>query len=208
MDEREIPTIPEVNAAPRPASIRGVIVFLHGWTGDEHSMDVLDGALPEGWWRFSLRAPFPAPGGGFSWSDPALDHGTTTAALDHGAGAAARWISSTHPLHDAPLVLMGFSQGAAVALACATRLVTPPAGLAILAGFAPDDLAMANLAGLPVYWSHGSQDDLVPIGRARRDVEALRRAGAPVAFCEAEVGHKVGVDCVRGLKQWLDDLAR
>jgi phospholipase/carboxylesterase len=206
VDELKSPTIAEVNAGVRPALTRGVIVFLHGWTGDEHSMDVLDGALPAGWWRFSLRAPFGAPGGGFSWSDPTVDHGTTTAALRPGADALARWLSSTPELNGAPFVLMGFSQGAAVALACATRLVTPPAGLAILAGFAPGDLSLAPFAGMPIYWSHGLQDRLVPIDRARRDIEALRLAGAPVVFCEADVGHKVGVECVRGLKQWLEDL--
>jgi predicted esterase len=44
----------------------------------------------------------------------------------------------------------------------------------------------------------------VPVERARRDVEILRAASVDVAYCEAEVGHKLGIDCLHGLKTWLE----
>ncbi|MGD8822778.1 MAG: hypothetical protein PVG63_06725, partial [Anaerolineales bacterium] len=59
--------------------------------------------------------------------------------------------------------------------------------------------------GVPVYWGHGTEDELIPIEHARHDVERLRTAGVDVSFCEAEVGHKVGVECTRGLKTWFED---
>jgi predicted esterase len=75
-----------------------------------------------------------------------------------------------------------------------------------LAGFVPDGFevrAGARLAGVPVYWGHGTKDDQVPVQRARRDVSRLRQAGLDVTYCEADVGHKLGADCLRGLKGWF-----
>ena len=63
--------------------------------------------------------------------------------------------------------------------------------------------SLARLASLPVYWGHGTQDDQVPVERARRDVARLRQAGVDVSYCEADVGHKLGADCLLGLASWL-----
>ena len=35
---------------------------------------------------------------------------------------------------------------------------------------------------------------------ARQLIESLEKAGALITFCEAEVGHKVSADCLRGLE--------
>jgi hypothetical protein len=45
------------------------------------------------------------------------------------------------------------------------------------------------------YLAHGTQDKLVPVDVARRSVEQLEQAGANVAYCENDVGHKLGADC-------------
>lgn len=71
-----------------------------------------------------------------------------------------------------------------------------------LAGFLPQG-DLENLNGIPVYWGHGISDPLVPIEKAREAVQTLKRAGADVLLCEAQVGHKVGLECTRGLKDWL-----
>jgi hypothetical protein len=31
----------------------------------------------------------------------------------------------------------------------------------------------------------------------------LREAGLDVTYCESDVGHKLGADCLRGLKAWF-----
>jgi len=46
--------------------------------------------------------------------------------------------------------------------------------------------------------AHGTQDQLVPIDRARTSIELLEQAGAQVTYCEDEVGHKLSANaCVR-----------
>jgi phospholipase/carboxylesterase len=102
------------------------------------------------------------------------------------------------------LVLMGFSQGAAMAFAGAALGLVRPAALVSLAGYLPMG-DIHRLHGLKVFWGHGIQDDLVPIERARADVTELRSVGAEVHYCESDIGHKLGVECARGLNLWLTE---
>jgi phospholipase/carboxylesterase len=98
---------------------------------------------------------------------------------------------------------MGFSQGAALAFAAAQGGMKV-AGIIALAGFVPyGDLQ--GLENVPVFWGHGTHDELVPVERARKDVKRLLDGAAEVHFCEADVGHKLGIECTRGLKHWLRD---
>jgi predicted esterase len=98
------------------------------------------------------------------------------------------------------VVLMGFSQGAALAFASSSDL--KPDGIVAIAGFLPAG-DIKHLSSVPVFWGHGIRDDHVPIMRAREDVARLRKAGAEVAFCEVDVGHKLGVECAQGMERWL-----
>jgi phospholipase/carboxylesterase len=105
------------------------------------------------------------------------------------------------------IILMGFSQGAAISFALAGLGMLVPRAIICLAGFLPQgDLSL--FAGLPVFWGHGTQDELVPAERARMDVERLHKAGADVTYCEADVDHRLGIECTRGLKGWLKTLLK
>ena len=46
------------------------------------------------------------------------------------------------------------------------------------------------------------------VERARGDAERLRGSGAEIAFCESDVGHKLELECTRGLRFWLDGAQR
>ena len=103
---------------------------------------------------------------------------------------------------DRSLVLAGFSQGAALALSATALGILQPDAVVALAGILP----LGDLTGLhsvPIFWAHGKRDLVVPVERARRDIERLRQAGASLTYCEADVGHKLGAECFRGLRQWF-----
>jgi phospholipase/carboxylesterase len=189
------------------------VILIHGLGGDERVMWVFESALPEGWIAVAPRGLFLAPDGGFGWTRAGKDHLSSASefseAIGELRGLLAR-VSRDVPAGEVPWVWMGFSQGAALAFASALAPGARPAGIVSLAGFLPeiaDGEALSRLCQVPVYWGHGTQDDLVSIERARRDVQRLRAASVDVTFCEAEVGHKLGVDCLRGLKAWLEALA-
>jgi len=64
-------------------------------------------------------------------------------------------------------------------------------------------IAKKPLAGKQMFVAHGTQDNLVPMDRARASMALLEQAGARLTYCEAEVGHKVSADCLRGLEAFF-----
>jgi phospholipase/carboxylesterase len=180
------------------------VIMLHGLTGDEDVMWLLTSAFPSQGLIASPRGLFPAEEGGYSWVKPDVPGGGRFADFQDAVAAVMRLLAHLSAQFSLPardFVLMGFSQGAALALTIA-RNGFRPAGVATLAGYLPDG-GLKNLDGLPVYWGHGSQDERVPVERARRDVARLRQSGAEVTYCEAPVGHKVGVECMHDLAAWF-----
>jgi predicted esterase len=181
------------------------ILLLHGLGGDEDVMWVFETALPRQATVVAPRAPF-AANGGHTWAQRSA--GEFPSADDFGPAAQAvsdllAGLRKDIGVGESDWVWMGFSQGAGLAFAAAAHRVAQPIGLASLAGFLPEGTDLGALPRTPVYWGHGIQDREVPIERARRDVTRLRHAGVDVTFCEAEVGHKLGADCLRGLAAWL-----
>ncbi len=105
--------------------------------------------------------------------------------------------------------LMGFSQGAAMSNVLAFLYPQRIRKTGILAGFVPSGLEelvpKRPLEGKPFFVTHGTKDEMVPIERARASMVLLEQAGANVTYCEDQVGHKVGVTCLRALKDFLLD---
>ena len=91
--------------------------------------------------------------------------GQSEGAYDRGVGetddalAAAAWLRARSP--GLPLTLAGFSFGAAVVTAAATRLDPPPLRL-ILAGTSPKRVG-APPVGVPALVVHGEHDHIVPL---------------------------------------------
>ena len=61
-----------------------------------------------------------------------------------------------------------------------------------------------NFKDLPIYITHGSLDELVPVKKARTAVEVLSRAGAKVSYCEESVGHKLSAACFNGMESFFN----
>jgi phospholipase/carboxylesterase len=183
-------------------------MMLHGWSGDERVMWVLETVLPDSAPIVSLRGLFPVDNAGFQWTNRPAS--IQTRMQDFSAAVSA--VQATlpilverHAFNLERLILMGFSQGAALCFALAEALKVPPCGLISLAGFYPEG-PTSRITKIPVFWGHGIRDDLVPVGRARDDVNRLESTGVDVRYCEADVGHKLGIECTRGLQNWLNEL--
>lgn len=155
------------SAGAEERASKPLLVLLHGYGADERDLFGLVPHLPDGFAVAAVRAPlappFPAPG--YSWypieglesRDPVH---VTAAAEQLLAWADAE--ASAHP----SVGLLGFSQGAAVALQ-AMRLDPGRFAFAVnLSGYVtPGDLPRdAELAELrpPVFWGRGTHDDVIP----------------------------------------------
>jgi phospholipase/carboxylesterase len=184
-----------------------LIIFLHGWTGDENSMGIFGRGLPSSWCFFP-RGPVKLTEG-YAWvNNPSIpsarlaDFWPVTQVL---FGEITRWIR-IYALDNLPVYLVGFSQGAAMALSLAIRYPLFQR-TAVLSGFLPageDEFLQNNpLLGKEILIAHGRLDDVVPVDLARKTFQALDAAGAAVDYCEEDVGHKLSKNCFDRLKQFL-----
>jgi len=182
------------------------VLLLHGLTGDEDVMWGLEPIILPSARVLSPRALFPFAGGGYSWVDPAEGPAPAMQAFREPASALAGWIEAVGGQGPSrPLVLMGFSQGSAIALSAVAFGVLHPSAVVVMAGLLPPG-ELPPLLALRVFWGHGRQDELIPVSRARGDVARLTTARADVTYCEAEVGHKLGAECLMGVRTWLAGL--
>jgi phospholipase/carboxylesterase len=197
------------HAAQEPARF---LLLLHGWTGDENSMWVFTRRLPTDFWIAAPRGPHAAKEGGYSWR--ALQPGSwdlpSLTDLKPAADSLIRLvdeISVSIGVDATQFDVAGFSQGGALTNVLTLLYPQRVRKASVLAGFMPggvDDLIEQRvLAGKPFFVAHGTQDNMVPVERARASIELLERAGAQVTFCESEVGHKVSADCLRGLEAFF-----
>lgn len=188
--------------------------MLHGWTGDENSTWVFARNFPTDYLLLAPRGLHPTAQGGWSWRPhregtfgrPSLED------LRDSAEALIRLVdayAAKSRVEAGQFDVLGFSQGAALSNVIACLHPGRVRKAAILAGFMPSGMeeivAQKPLGGKQVFVAHGRQDNLVPIDRARASISLLEQAGARVTWCESDVGHKVGADCLRGLEIFFKD---
>ncbi len=191
-----------------------VMLMLHGWTGDENSMWVFGRDLPPQYLLLAPRAPHAAQPSGYSWR-PLVGgtHGRPSAEMMRpSADSLIRLVDeycAAVGVDASQFDVMGFSQGAVMTNLLALLYPQRILRAGILAGFVPGGVeslvAARPLEAKPFFIAHGTQDELVPIERARQSIAVLEAAGAQVTYCEAEVGHKVSADCLRALKQFFQE---
>ena len=107
------------------------------------------------------------------------------------------------------LLLAGFSQGGAIALAAGVRRERPLAGLIGLSTYLPmgsttkAEAAPQSLA-TPVFMAHGSHDPVVPEGFGARSRDLLKALGMNVDWHGYPMQHNVCAEEIRDLGDWMD----
>ena len=202
-----------IREAAHPLTPR-LLLLIHGLTGDENSMWVFARNLPSEYWIVAPRAPYAAEQGGYSWR-PAQFKNMDQLSLDQLRDSAEALIhladeySASTGIEAGTFDVMGFSQGAAMCNVLAFLYPHRIRKTGILAGFVPGGLeelvSQLPLQGKPFFVAHGTKDEMVSVARARDSIAILEQAGAQVTYCEDEVGHKVSVNCLRALKDFLAD---
>ena len=107
------------------------------------------------------------------------------------------------------LILAGFSQGGAIALAAGLRRAEPLAGLVALSTYLPmapqarDDL-QPQATRQPLFMAHGSQDPVVPPQAGEHSAQVLRELGFAVEWHRYPMAHSVCAEEIRDLGDWLE----
>jgi phospholipase/carboxylesterase len=165
--------------------------------------------FPKDAWILAPRGLYQSPDSGYGWTETRSGLLATIQdflpAVEHVSEWVKAWVNQELP--SAKLTLIGFSQGAA--LSYCIGLINPQMidSIAGLAGFLPigsDAYAQYRpLNNTPVFVAHGTRDETVPINRARQAVLILKDAGAKVTYCESDVGHKLGANCLHSLDEFV-----
>lgn len=106
------------------------------------------------------------------------------------------------------IVLVGFSQGCAMALMTALRYPVRLGGAVGLSGYLPlaasaaAERSPAN-ADLPIFMAHGSADPVVPMARGRQSRDLLAELGHDVAWHDYPMQHSVCGPEIEDLNAWL-----
>lgn len=106
------------------------------------------------------------------------------------------------------IILIGFSQGGAIALAAGLRHAQKLGGIVALSTYLPMAATMAAErnpanASTPIFWGHGTADPVVVMQRGLDSREALQALGYAIDWHTYPMAHSVNAEEVVDLRRWL-----
>lgn len=194
-------------------NMSGTFVMMHGMTGTSAKMQPLAKQLaPNGWDIFCPEAKIPHPTrGGFAWwlrSEDSTEPLGSNALLE----VKNSVLDVISKIPDGPIIVGGFSQGAAIASAMLEYDIQSRIKGLVLLGtktVRPDELReiLPFLKPRKVVWMHGSRDHLVPIEQGIEHIEIFEQADWEVTKLEHEKGHMVNLNQLNELKLTIQSMA-
>jgi phospholipase/carboxylesterase len=209
----------EVETAPQP---RHAVIWLHGLGADGHDFEPIVPQLVQPEWP-ALRFVFPhaavrpiSLNGGLpmrGWYDIAgfdlsqrQDERGIRASIGDVETLIAREVS--RGVDASRIVLVGFSQGGAIALAVGLRHAQKLAAIVALSTYLPIESQTANERGeanaaTPIFMAHGAFDPVVPQVLGERSRDRLRNWGYAVDWHSYPMAHQVCPQEIADLADFL-----
>lgn len=194
--------------SPETRAGRPLLLLLHGYGSDERDLFGLAPFLPDAFVLAAVRAPlappFPAPG--WSWYPIEGLDGRSSGAVTTAADALIAWIDRAT---DAETIgILGFSQGAAVALQALRLQPERFAFVVNLAGYAdpsplPGDEVLAERRP-PVFWGRGARDEVIPPAAVAHTVQWLPAHAELSGRVYAGLTHSVSQEELDDVHVFLD----
>ena len=204
------------------ASPQWAVIWLHGLGADGHDFaPIVPELVREGW--PSMRFVFPhAPVRAVTinngvrmraWYDiVGMDFPTRadSTGIEQSILQTGALIDREHARGIDPqrILLAGFSQGGAIALAAGLRRKTPLGGLIALSTYLPGAEAARESLGdsattQPVFMAHGASDPVIPVVHAERSAQLLQSFGFAVEWHRYPMAHQVCAEEIRDLGDWM-----
>ena len=190
-------------------------IVLHGWGANQHDLVPFVRNLNlKNYYSFFPNAPFDVPGiagTGKGWfSFPINDESENELAqskvqlLAHINEVEKRGFSLTN------IVIMGFSQGAAMALEILLSKRKRIGAVISLSGFLIDGSNFHTLNDAikqtPIFLAHGQYDTILPFKRAKLSAKALKNAGLKITWREYPMAHEIIADEVEDIRGFLNKI--
>jgi phospholipase/carboxylesterase len=203
-----------VELSPRAPGLSRTLALLHGYGADERDLLPIAHELDPRLRAVSLQGPIALGGSMRAWFNLSQDSaGRISFDAEEGRAAvrtvtaAVEEIAAQSPR---PL-LLGFSQGAGIALGVALLRPDLVAGVVSLSGLVRaledrDHAPAEKLRGFPVFAAHGLFDPLIPIELGRNLRDTLISLGVSVSWHEYPMGHMVIPEEIEAARSWLKDV--
>ena len=189
-----------------------LVVMFHGYGSHEGDLMALSASLPQGFTVASVRAPQRA-GAGFQWFALSSDLGFTTDAVVAAAEPVVQWLRD-ESLQHTHVILLGFSQGMAIATTVARHapdLVDAVVGLSGFVVPVADDDAQANFfhddalreEPLRMFWGRDPEDPVIPPALVDRTAEWAQQHADATKVQYRGIGHGVSPQELSHVSEYL-----
>lgn len=191
-----------------------LLLLLHGYGANEDDLFSLAPYLDERFMVVSARAPVTLGMMGHAWFN--LGFTPQGIAVDPQEVEAARHklkrfigeIVEAYSCDPNAVYLMGFSQGAMMALSVALTFPGTAAAVVAMSGrMMPQSFQLIHdkdaLIGLPVFVVHGTRDPVIPIGQGRETKTLLAELPIDLTYREYEMGHEISAESLDDITTWL-----
>jgi phospholipase/carboxylesterase len=187
-----------------------LVVLLHGRGSNERDILAVAPHLPDGLAYAAVRAPI-AEGGGYAWFANRGIGRPVAESLEATMHWFTRWLDEV-AAPGRPVLLVGFSGGAAFAGGLVLDDPSRYAGAAILYGTLPFDAGVpvdaGRLANLPIFVAQGDADNVIPGELLERTwTYLLAESGAPTTARRDPGGHGITAATRHRLGDWIADRA-
>jgi phospholipase/carboxylesterase len=191
------------------ANTRRLLFLLHGYGADEQDLLSLTNELSQPWTAVAPRAPLALDFGGYAWfgiewlpDRKVLD---LEVAQAHVEPLTALINAKIEEIHPSVVAVVGFSQGAMMALAVADQLDPRVRGIALLSGMRlPFVTDLTRPRRFLV--QHGSEDPVVPVAAGIACSDWLKACNDETIYHEYPMGHGISPASFRDLDAWLHHL--
>jgi phospholipase/carboxylesterase len=185
------------------------LFIMHGIGSNEQNMLSLVNGLEEQFYIFSIRGHLTQPPGFafFTIEGYGKPH---RAVFDEGVNKLKSFIDyacEQYPLDLSQLYLLGFSQGAILAMTLGLTLGNKIKGIIALSGYIPafvkEEYDIKPVDEVSVFISHGEMDQVLPFEWGLANNEYFGHLGAKVTFNTYQEGHSVSVKNLQDFTTWL-----
>ena len=185
-----------------------IVILLHGWGSNMRDLPSLMDFLPGLPW-ISLQAPVDAGNGGFCWAPRKVPSNPEQKDVEEGTARIWDWIDTNLPA-DAPLVVIGFSQGGLMATQLLRTRPNRLKATVILAGFVisagqPGDKELEALKP-KVYYGRGLEDDIISQDAVSRTDSWMHRCTTPVIRRYERLGHSINEEQMADVSEYLESV--
>jgi phospholipase/carboxylesterase len=206
-------------AAPPRSGLAGkppLLLLLHGFGANEDDLFSLAPYLDERFMIVSARAPFTLQPMSYAWFNLGFSPQGIVVNPDEVESSrrtVRKFIDElveTYQCDPNAVYLMGFSQGAMLALTVALTYPGAVAGVVAMSGrIMPQTVAAITdkdaLIGLPIFVAHGTRDMVLPIAHGRDAREKLSDLPVEVTYREYDMAHEISADSLEDITEWLKE---